>query len=191
LVSLLIGEVFYAAAIMAIVVMSAFLGFLQEYRAERALEALKKMAAPEAVVLRGGRERRIPAREVVPEVVTGWGFAEAAGIDELERGLAELRVRRSGLHPVGVRDEAHGTIEQLAEAPRHGFQREDGIDPPLGPPEVGQENDAHAGVREGPEGRQGCTNPLVISDFAGFDRHVEIRTYDHRASSEPTDIDIR
>jgi len=66
LVSLLIGEAFDAAAIMAIVVMSAFLGFLQEYRAERALEALKKMAAPEAVVLREGRERRIPAREVVP-----------------------------------------------------------------------------------------------------------------------------
>ncbi|MFQ6057320.1 MAG: calcium-transporting P-type ATPase, PMR1-type [Anaerolineae bacterium] len=65
-VSLLIGEVFDAAAIMAIVVMSAFLGFLQEYRAERALEALKKMAAPEALVLRGGRERRIPARELVP-----------------------------------------------------------------------------------------------------------------------------
>jgi Ca2+-transporting ATPase len=65
LVSLLIGEVFDAAAIMAIVVMSAFLGFLQEYRAERALEALKEMAAPEALVLRGGRERRIPARELV------------------------------------------------------------------------------------------------------------------------------
>jgi len=66
LVSLLIGEVFDAAAIMTIVVMSAFLGFLQEYRAERALEALKEMAAPEALVLRGGRERRIPARELVP-----------------------------------------------------------------------------------------------------------------------------
>jgi len=65
-VSLLIGEAFDAAAIMAIVVMSAFLGFLQEHRAERALEALKKMAAPEALVLRSGRERRIPARELVP-----------------------------------------------------------------------------------------------------------------------------
>jgi Ca2+-transporting ATPase len=66
LVSLLIGEVFDAVAIMAIVVMSACLGFLQEYRAERALEALKKMAAPLATVLRGGGERRIPARELVP-----------------------------------------------------------------------------------------------------------------------------
>ncbi len=66
LVSLLIGEVFDAVAIMAIVIMSAFLGFLQEYRAERALEALKKMAAPLATVLRGGSERRIPARELVP-----------------------------------------------------------------------------------------------------------------------------
>jgi Ca2+-transporting ATPase len=66
LISLLIGEIFDAAAIMAIVVMSAFLGFLQEYRAERALEALKEMAAPLATVLRGGRERRIPARELVP-----------------------------------------------------------------------------------------------------------------------------
>jgi Ca2+-transporting ATPase len=66
LVSLLIGEIFDAVAIMAIVVMAAFLGFLQEYRAERALEALKKMAAPLATALRGSGERRIPAKELVP-----------------------------------------------------------------------------------------------------------------------------
>jgi len=65
-VSLLIGEVLDAAAIMAIVIISAFLGFLQEYRAEKALEALKKMAALEALVIRGGRERRILAKELVP-----------------------------------------------------------------------------------------------------------------------------
>ena len=65
-VSLLIGEVLDAAAIMAIVIISAFLGFLQEYRAERALEALKKMAALEALVIRDGRERRILAKELVP-----------------------------------------------------------------------------------------------------------------------------
>lgn len=66
LVSVFIGEIFDAVAIMAIVFMSTILGFLQEYRAERALERLKEMAAPEAMVLREGQERRVPARKVVP-----------------------------------------------------------------------------------------------------------------------------
>lgn len=65
-ISLLLGEVVDAAAIFAIVILSGALGFLQEYRAERALEALKKMAAPKALVLRDGREEYIPARELVP-----------------------------------------------------------------------------------------------------------------------------
>jgi Ca2+-transporting ATPase len=49
-----------------IVVLVAVAGFVQEYRAEKALEALKKLAAPKARVLRDGRETIIPAREVVP-----------------------------------------------------------------------------------------------------------------------------
>ncbi|MCL6579111.1 MAG: cation-translocating P-type ATPase, partial [Candidatus Bathyarchaeota archaeon] len=49
-----------------IVVLVAVAGFVQEYRAEKALEALKKLAAPKAHVLRDGRETIIPAREVVP-----------------------------------------------------------------------------------------------------------------------------
>jgi len=50
----------------AIVILVAVAGFIQEYRAEKALEALKKLAAPKARVLRDGREMIIPAREVVP-----------------------------------------------------------------------------------------------------------------------------
>ena len=49
-----------------IVLFAVVLGFIQEYRAERAIEALKQMAAPTATVLREGVELKIPARELVP-----------------------------------------------------------------------------------------------------------------------------
>ena len=55
-----------AIAILVIVVLNAILGFIQEYRAERALEALKKMAAPMARVIRHGEARNVPAEELVP-----------------------------------------------------------------------------------------------------------------------------
>jgi Ca2+-transporting ATPase len=49
-----------------IVLFAVLLGFIQEYRAERAIEALRQMAAPTATVLRDGQEVKIPARELVP-----------------------------------------------------------------------------------------------------------------------------
>jgi len=61
-----IGEVYDAIVIIAIVIACAVLGFFEEYRAEKALEALKKMTAPTATVLRDGKEVQIQAREVVP-----------------------------------------------------------------------------------------------------------------------------
>jgi len=64
--SMAIGEVYDAMVIIAIVIACAVLGFFEEYRAEKALEALKKMTAPTATVLRDGREVQIQAREVVP-----------------------------------------------------------------------------------------------------------------------------
>ena len=59
-------EMIDAAIILIIVIASATLGFIQEYRNEKAVEALKKMTAPTASVLREGREVRIPAAELVP-----------------------------------------------------------------------------------------------------------------------------
>jgi Ca2+-transporting ATPase len=64
--SAFLGEGIDAIVIGAIVLFASGLGFIQEYRAERAMEALKRMAAPTATVIRGGEEQEIPSREVVP-----------------------------------------------------------------------------------------------------------------------------
>jgi P-type Ca2+ transporter type 2C len=61
-----LGEHLDAWVILAIVLACVVLGFIQEYRAEKAAAALQKLAAPMAVVKREGHERAIPAREVVP-----------------------------------------------------------------------------------------------------------------------------
>ena len=66
LLSGLLGHGLEAVVIGAIVLFAIFLGFIQEYRAERALEALREMAAPLGHVLRDGTEMTIPARELVP-----------------------------------------------------------------------------------------------------------------------------
>ena len=66
LLSGLLGHALEAGVIAVIVLFAVLLGFVQEYRAERALEALRKMAAPLGHVIREGVERSIAAREVVP-----------------------------------------------------------------------------------------------------------------------------
>ena len=66
IVSALLGEWIDASAIMAIVLLNAILGIIQERRAEEALAALKKLAAPEAHILRDGHRLTVPARDLVP-----------------------------------------------------------------------------------------------------------------------------
>lgn len=62
----ILGDLVDAVTIIVIVVMNGILGFIQEYRAEKSLEAIKKLASPAATVVRDGRRLRIPAEEVVP-----------------------------------------------------------------------------------------------------------------------------
>ncbi len=66
IVSGIIGEALDTIAIIVILVLNAAIGFAQEYRAERAINALKALAAPAASVCREGSSESIPARALVP-----------------------------------------------------------------------------------------------------------------------------
>src|SRR4029453_2839412 len=66
LVSGFLGHTLEAVVITALVLLAVLLGFIQEHRAGRALEALRKMAAPVARVLRDAEETVVPTRDLVP-----------------------------------------------------------------------------------------------------------------------------
>ena len=65
-ISLLLGEVLDAALIIAIILLMGVAGFMQEYKAEKAVQALREMAAPCAKVVREGVAEEVDARELVP-----------------------------------------------------------------------------------------------------------------------------
>jgi P-type Ca2+ transporter type 2C len=96
-ISGLIGEAKDTIAIVVIVILNAIIGFIQEYRAERAMEALKAMAAPTATAMRDGGTVVVPATELVPGDVV---LIEAGGIVPADLRLvdsARLRVDESAL----------------------------------------------------------------------------------------------
>jgi len=66
LISLILHEYIDSAVIIAILIVNAVLGFFQEYRAEKAIESLKKMAALQATVIRDGEKSRINSNKLVP-----------------------------------------------------------------------------------------------------------------------------
>ncbi len=97
LVSFAIGEVIDASVILIIVILNAVIGSVQEYRAEKSLEALKRLSSPTAVVLRGGRERRIPVEEVVPGDVIILEAGDRVPADARVIEAVDLRVDESAL----------------------------------------------------------------------------------------------
>ncbi|MFO7679449.1 MAG: cation-translocating P-type ATPase [Chloroflexota bacterium] len=95
--SALLGKATEAAAIGAIVVLFVLLGFVQEYRAEQAMAALKKLAVPLVRVRRGGQLLELSARELVPGDIFVLEAGNAIPADARLVENANLRVQEAAL----------------------------------------------------------------------------------------------
>jgi Ca2+-transporting ATPase len=112
-----LGHVTEAVAIAVIVLFAVILGFVQEFRAERAMEALSKMASPTANVIREGKEMEVPASEVVVGdivvIVTGDKIpADARLIESIN-----LKVDEASLTGESLSAEKHDRIINGNEIP--------------------------------------------------------------------------
>jgi Ca2+-transporting ATPase len=114
IVSGAIGDLADTFVILAIVLLNAVIGFVQEYRAERAIAALQQLAAPTARVLRAGRPDTLPASEIVPGdiVLLDAGSLVPADVRLLEG--AQLLTQEASL--TGESEPVHKSVAPLAEA---------------------------------------------------------------------------
>ncbi|WP_343073907.1 HAD-IC family P-type ATPase [Phytoactinopolyspora mesophila] len=92
-----IGELVDASVILAVVVLNAGIGYLQESRAERALDALVAMVQTEATVVRNGSKVRIPSEEVVPGDVVVLETGDKVPADLRLFAVQELQIDESAL----------------------------------------------------------------------------------------------
>lgn len=95
--SAFLGESIEAIAIAVIVLFAVLLGFAQEYRAERAIDALRQMAAPTATVIRDGKESDIPARNLVPGDIILLKTGDKIAADSRLVEAVNLQVEESSL----------------------------------------------------------------------------------------------
>jgi len=96
-----------AVAIIAIVILNAIIGFVQEYRADKAMAALKKMAASASTVMRDGRPVDIPSSEIVPGDMVLLEAGQMIPADMRLLETANLKVEEAALTGESVPVEKH------------------------------------------------------------------------------------
>ena len=96
-VTMAIGQLVDAGVIFGVVLVNTVAGFIQEGRAEQALEALAAMVSPEATVIRGGARRRIDSVEVVPGDLIALTVGDAIPADVRLTSIRELEADESAL----------------------------------------------------------------------------------------------
>ena len=115
-ISALLGDFVEAGAILLIVILNAVMGVVQESKAEESLAALRKMASPEAHVLRGGHRITIPASELVPGDLV---YLEAGNFVPADLRLTEavnMRVEEAALTGESVPVQKNAAAVMNAEA---------------------------------------------------------------------------
>lgn len=95
--SAFLGHTLEAVVISVILLFAALLGFVQEYRAERAIEGLRRMAAPVATALRDGDEQDVAARELVPGDVVRLEAGDRVPADARVLEAVNLKVEEAAL----------------------------------------------------------------------------------------------
>ena len=116
-IAAVMGDWADATAIVAIVLVNAIIGFLQEERAQAALAALQRMSAPLAKVIRDGEARSIPAREVVPGDRIELEAGDAVPADARLVESFSLRMQESALTGESVPVDKDAAAELVADTP--------------------------------------------------------------------------
>ncbi|WP_426351147.1 cation-translocating P-type ATPase [Alloiococcus sp. CFN-8] len=115
IVSFAVGEGVDAVVIIAIVVVNAFLGVLQEGKAEKALEALQKMSAPNAKVLRNGKIEIVPSRDLVPGDVIVFEAGDLIPADARIIESSNLKIEEASLTGESVPAEKYANAKLQGE----------------------------------------------------------------------------